>query len=204
VRSGLNDHNRLDKKEGTEMDAKNFISEQTVSGWLLILGGIIFVPGGLLFTGRAIFKWPAAQSQSYLIWERGFVMAAILVATLGFVVLERLLEAAGDRILAPIGLTIFLIGTVLVLVAEALGLDGQETIHIPIVVFVVLAFLGQAAFGAAILRSGFLPGWVGWVTIIWNLAWLVILPIARPQDVYYPWLHYVAPVTIGITLLVGR
>lgn len=185
------------------MDVKTFISEQTVSGWLLILGGVIFVPGGLLFTGRAIFKWPAAQSQGYLIWERGFVMAAILVATLGFVVLERLLEVTGDRILAPIGLTIFLIGTVLVLAAETFGLDGQERIHIPIVVFVVLAFLGQAVFGVSILRTEFLPGWVGWITVIWNLAWLIILPIARPADMYYPWLHYVAPLLIGIALL-GR
>jgi hypothetical protein len=186
------------------MKINDLTSQQMVSGWLLILSFIIFVPGGLLYTGRAIFKWPAAQSQSYLIWERGFVMAAILVATLGLVVLERLLEAAGDPILAPMGLTIFLIGTVLVLAAETFSLNRQEMIYAPIVAFVVMAFLGQAAFGAAILRTGFLPAWVGWATIIWNLAWLVILPIARPQNVYYPWLHYVAPVIIGIMLLVGR
>ena len=186
------------------MDLKVLTSQQIVCGWLLILSGVIFVPGGLLYTGRAILKWPAAQSQSYLYWERGLVMAAILDATLGLVLLERLLGAAGDQILTPIGLTIFLIGTVLVLTAETLSLGRQEMIYAPIVVFVVLAFLGQAAFGAAILRTGLLPAWVGWATIIWNLAWLVILPIARPQNMYYPWLHYVAPVIIGIMLLVGR
>ena len=186
------------------MDVKDLISEQTVSGWLLILSGIIFVPGGLLFTGRAIFKWPAAQSQSYLIWERGLVMAAILVATLGWVVLERLLEAAGDRILAPAGIVIFLIGAVLVLVAEAFTLSRQVQVHALVVIFVALIFLGEAAFGASILRTRLLPGWVGWVTIIWNLAWLAILPVARPQDMYYPWLFYVAPEVIGIMLLVAR
>ena len=186
------------------MDLKALTSQQIVCGWLLILGFVIFLPGGLLYTGRAIFKWPAAQSQNSLYWERGFVMAAILVAALGFVLLERLLGAAGEQILAPLGLTVFLTGTILVLAAETFGLDRQQMIHAPIVAFVVLAFLGQAAFGAAILRTGFLPGWVGWATVIWNLAWLVILPIARPQDIYYPWLHYVAPLMIGITLLAGR
>ena len=131
-------------------------------------------------------------------------MGAILVATLGLVLLERLLGAAGDQILAPIGLTIFLIGTVLVLAAETFGLDRQEMIYAPIVAFVVLAFIGQAVFGDAILRTGLLPVWVGWATILWNLAWLVILPIARPQDIYFPWLHYVAPVMIGIMLLVRK
>jgi hypothetical protein len=186
------------------MDLKNLTTQQTVCGWLLILSGIIFLPAGLLFTGRAILKWPAAQSQGYLYWERGLVMAAILVATLGLVLLERILAVAGDGILAPLGMAIFLIGTVLVIAAEAFSLSQQEYIYPPIVVFVILAFLGEAAFGASILRTGILPAWVGWTTVIWNLAWLVILPIARPQDMYFPWLFYVAPELIGILLLARR
>ncbi len=186
------------------MDLKDLSMQRTVCAWLLILGGIIFVPGGLLFTGRVIFKWPAGQTQGYLYWERGLVMAAILAAALGFVLLERLLGAAGEQIFSTLGLTIFLIGTTLALAAESFGLSQKEYLYPPLVVFVVLAFLGQAAFGTAILRSGLLPAWVGWATVVWNLGWLVILPIARPQDMYYPWLHYVAPVMIGISLLVGR
>ena len=183
------------------MGAKDVLSEQVVAGWLLILSGMIFLPSGILYTGRAIWKWPAAQSRGYLYCERGLVMGAILVATLGFILLERLLEGAGDKILPPLGMTIFLLGTVLVLAAETFSLHQQEYIYAPIVAFVILAFIGQAVLGVAILRTGFLPGWVGWVTVIWSLAWLVILPIARPQDMYYPWLHYVAPVMIGIALL---
>jgi len=130
-------------------------------------------------------------------------MAAILVATLGFILLERLLEDAGDRILPPLGMAVFFMGTVLVLAAETFSLHKQEYIYAPIVAFVILAFIGQAVFGVAILQTGFVPGWVGWATVIWNLAWLVILPIARPQNMYYPWLHYVAPLIIGIALLRG-
>jgi hypothetical protein len=183
------------------MVEKSLVSVQVVAGWLLILSGITFLPAGMLFTGRAIWKWPAAQSQSYLFWERGLVMAAILIATLGLMLLERLLEAAGDRILSPLGMTIFLIGVVLVIVAETFFLSQQEWAYAPIVVFVILAFVGQATFGVSILRTGLLPAWVGWATVIWSLAWLVILPIARPHDMYYPWLHYVAPLLIGVALL---
>lgn len=186
------------------MLAKVLFSEKLAAGWILILSALIFLPAGMLFTSRAIWKWPAAQSQAYLYWERGLVMAAISAAALGLVLLDRLLEAAGDRILAPMGLAVFLIGTTLVLAAETFSLGRQEMIYAPIVAFVVLAFLGEAAFGASILRTGLLPGWVGWAAIVWNLAWLVILPIARPQDVYFPWLHYVAPLTIGITLLIRK
>ena len=67
----------------------------------------------------------------------------------------------------------------------------------------MLTFLSQALFGAAVLRTGFLPAWVRSVTILWNLGWLIILPIPRPKDMYYPWLHYVALLLTGITLL-GR
>ncbi|MFZ0546991.1 MAG: hypothetical protein WAM60_16200 [Candidatus Promineifilaceae bacterium] len=180
------------------------MSEQTVAGWLLILSGVTFLPGGLLYAGRAIWKWSVAQTHSFLYWERGLVMAAVLVATLGLVLLAQLLVGAGDKIFAPLGMALFLISAVVVIVAEAFFLNGTEGSEVPFVVFIVLAFLGQAAFGASILRSGLLPGWVGWATILWNLAWLVILPITRPQNMYYPWLHYIAPLMIGVMLLLRR
>ena len=186
------------------MLARDLLSEKIVAGWLLILSGVIFTGGGMLYTGRAIWKWPAGQARGYLIWERGFVITAVLVATLGLVLLERLLEAAGDRILPPLGLTLWLISATLMTAAETFSLSQQAGVYAPIVVSVILAFVGQAVFGMALLRTGLLPGWVGWFTIIWNLAWLIILPVARPSDMYYPWLHYMAPLLIGIALLLKR
>jgi hypothetical protein len=178
-----------------------FFPIQTASGWLLILSAIIFVIGGFLYTGRAIWKLPAGETHGYLLWERGFVIAAILVATLGLVLLERILEGAGENVFSPLGMTIYLIGVVLVLVAETYNLSKHEWLYAPIVVFISLAFLGQAVFGLALLRTGFLPAWIAWATILWSLGWLIVLPIARPKNMYYPWLHYVAPLLIGIALL---
>lgn len=184
------------------MAGKVLTAAPVVAGWLLILSAQIFLVGGLLFTGRAIWKWPVGQTHRYLLWERGFVMAALLIAVLGLTLLDRMLEAAGDTILAPIGLVLLLIAAALFLVAETAFIGRQEWNYAHIVTSVVLAFLAQAVFGAALLSTGLLPGWVGWAAILWNLGWLVVLSIARPQDMYYPWLHYVAPLLIGISLLV--
>ena len=185
------------------MTANSFIPEQTAAGWLLVLSGLIFMVGGMLYAGRAIWKWPAGQTQRYLLWERGFVIAALLVAVLGLTLLDRMLEAAGDKFLAPSAQALIGIGAAVIVAAETFSLSRKEWIYAPTVAFVVLAFLGQALFGASLLRTGFLPAWVGWATILWNLAWLAILPIARPKDMYYPWLHYAAPLLVGIALL-GR
>lgn len=171
---------------------------------MLVLSGIIFFAGGLLYTGRAILKWPFAAAPAFLCWERGFVIAALLAAVSGLTMLERMLEAAGDRVLAPAALVMLLIGTALVINAETLLISGRGLAYAPVVAFVVLAFLAQAALGAALIRTELLPGWVGWAALLWNLVWLVVLPIARPRDMYYPWLHYATPVLIGIELLVTR
>jgi hypothetical protein len=185
------------------MNTYSFLSPQTAAGGLLILSGIIFCAGGMLYTGRAIWRWPAAASPAYLYWERGFVIAALLTAVAGFHLLEKMLETASKSILAPTGMMFFLLGAGIGLFAEAFFLSKQEWLYAPIVIFVVLAFLAQAFFGAALLRTDLLPAWVGWASILWNLGWLVVLPIARPRDIYYPWLHYAAPILIGIMLLIN-
>lgn len=176
----------------------DLLSKQVFSGWLLITSFLIFFAGGMLFTGRAIWKWPAASTPAYLYWERGFVMAAMVALTLGLTLLERRLEAAGEVLVAPAGMVIFLVGAVLILTAETFFIGHQEWNYATVVVSVILTFLGEAVFGAALLRAALLPGWVGWATIIWNMGWLIMLPIARPNDMYYPWLHYMAPLLIGI------
>jgi hypothetical protein len=186
------------------MFIKGVFSDQIISGWLLILSAIIFCVGGMLYTGRAIWKWPSGQTHVYLVWERGFVIAALLVAVLGFTLLERMLEAAGDRLLAPSGMALLLIAAAVITVGETFFISRQGWIYPAIVVFVVLAFLAEALFGGGLLRTGLLPAWIGWTAILWNLGWLVILPIARPAEMYYPWLHYLAPLVIGIGLLVKR
>ncbi len=183
------------------MDGQSLLFERQIAAILLIACFLIFVVGGILFTGRAIWKWPVGQTAGYLRWERGFVVAALLVNVLGLALLEDLLRAAGDSIIAQLALVTYLIGAVVVIVAEMTYLHNREWVYPQIVLHVVLAFLAQAAFGVALLQTGLVASWAGWTTIIWNLAWLVILALASPRNMYFPALHHVAPLLIGIALL---
>ena len=183
------------------MDVQGLLIERRITASLLIFSGIVFLVAASLFTARVIWKWPAGQSETYLRWERGVVIAGFLVNVLGFVLLEDKLRTAGDTMIARMALVIYIIAAALMAVAETNYLSNRQWVYPQIIAHVVLAFLAQAAFGVGILRTELLPNWVGWVTILWNLGCLVVVPIFYPNDIYFPWLHYVAPLIIGIALL---
>lgn len=172
---------------------------------LMIFGFVVFGVGGMLYTGRAIWEWPAAQTARYLLWERGVVIAALLLNVWGLVLLEAMLHDAGDSSIARLGMVTYLFGAVVVVVAETTYLGKHESTrewnYSQVVFYVVLAFLAQGAIGAALIQTELVAAWVGRATIIWNLAWLVILLIFSPRNIYYPVLHHVAPLLIGIALL---
>ena len=168
-------------------------------GFVLLFGGVI-----MFGTSQGISVSPA-----YIQLERSFVIAAVVVTTLGFAILEGILREAGDRVLSRIGATAFLFGMVLIVVAEAHQL-GNSILDDPFElilhrIFVVLASSAAAAFGAALLRTRTVSGWVGWATILWNVGVLVGLPVfnvlAGNPGYYYPILQFVMPLVIGIALI---
>lgn len=177
------------------------LSDRSIAASLLILSFMVFAVGGVLYTGRAIWKWPVGETAGYLRWERGFVIVAVLATVLGLALLEDILHSTGDSVFARLGMVMYLFGAIVVVVAETAYLNKREWNYPQVVLYVVLAFLAQAAFGAAVLRTGLVAGWVGWATIIWNLAWLVAMLIFSPRNIYFPVLHHVAPLIIGIALL---
>jgi hypothetical protein len=195
----LQRHHRLERKRGKMMDG--LLSEHQSAASLLILGFVVFTVGGILYTGRAIWKWPSGQTARYLYWERGFVMAAIMATVLGLVLLEDMLNRAGDSGVGRLGVVAYVFGAVVVVTTETNFLNKREWAYPPVVFYVVVAFLAQAAIGMALLQTNLVAGWVGWFAIVWNLAWLALLSIVRPRDVYFPVLHHVAPLLIGIVLL---
>lgn len=183
------------------MNIQDLLSERHLAASLLILSFVVFLVVGYLFTARIIWRWPAAQTDLHLRWERGLAITAFLISVLGFVLLEGLMREAGESVLARLAMAFYLVGAAVLVVAETAFLAQRDFVYPQIVAHVVLAFLAQAAFGAALLRTGLVTPWVGWATIIWNLVWLGILPLAFPRDMYFPWLHYIAPLAIGIALL---
>jgi len=149
-----------------------FWGSQRAAGALMVVAIIPLALGVFLFLSRNGVQGGAPRSTALFVWERGSILAAVVLTTLGLALFEAVLYETGGRVLARV-----------------------------IVVFVVLAFLGQAAIGGALLQSNLLPAWIGWTTVVWNVALLVVLPIVTPGDIYFPVQHHLMPLLIGISLL---
>ena len=190
----------------TPMFGQAWLTAHRVTGGLLVAGGALVFVGILMYGARVFLHAPIGARPGYYQWERGSIVSGFITLALGLAGLSSLLRLAGDPLLAEVGLTAFVIGAVVLSVAEVSWLttaglpDGLTGALVRI--FVVLAFLSQGAFGAALLQTGLLPGWLGWITIVWNIGWLVVL--FRVPDPYYPVLHLQFPVLAGILLLASR
>ena len=60
------------------MNGQTLLSERQITAILLIACAAVFMGGGILYTGRAIWKWPAGESAGYLRWERGLRRGGLL------------------------------------------------------------------------------------------------------------------------------
>ncbi len=169
------------------------------AGTLFVIAIIPAVVGGIMNTGRNELRWAIAQSPQYLHWERSLWIVGIILLTLGMSLFSEMLQAEGEIILSRLGLTGFLFGAVLVVVAEGNMIDTQVWMGYLVRLSVILILLSQAALGGAILQTEQLPRWVGWATLIWNISWLGLL--FRAQDPYYPILYYLMPLIIGVILI---
>jgi hypothetical protein len=176
------------------------ISARTAAASLLVLSFMIFFVAGILFTGRALWKWEIKNLSTYMLWERSLVIVSTVTTSLGLVLLSDLLNAGGDTFLARLGTTAYSFGAVLVVSAETSFVSKEEWNSVQVILYVILALLGQAAIGAALVQIGFTSAWIGWVTIIWNVGFLLIFIIVRPREVYYPVIHFFAPLVIGLGL----
>jgi hypothetical protein len=175
---------------------------ERAAGLFLVLGFVANFAGVVMFNIRGGASGGAPPSSEYYQWERGLLMISIVFTAIGFVLLEGHLDTTGGRVLARIGATTYVFAGILGVVAEALDLSGTGRGLYPlIVVYVVLGFLGQAAIGGALCQARLLAPWIGWVTIVWNLAWLIVLPMITPRDIYFPILHGLMPLLIGVPLL---
>src|SRR5262249_4888723 len=119
------------------------LTERAIAASLLILGAVVFGIGGSLYAGRAIQNLPVGETPSYLLWERGLVIAAVVVNVLGLTLLEDILRAAGDSFLTRLGIVAYGFGAVIVVVAETSFISKREWNYAQVVLYVVLAFLGQ-------------------------------------------------------------
>lgn len=175
---------------------------QRTAGALLVAAILPLALGVFLFFKRNGLQGGLPLRPGLLVWERGAILAAVVLTALGFMLLELAFHGSRGNGLGRLGASAFFFAAVLLVVAEGLGLSGSGGQPYPLIVaYVVLALLGQAALGGAILLSGLLPAWIGWAAIAWNLGWLVVLPLATRHDMYFPVLHHVTPLLIAVGLL---
>lgn len=179
------------------------ISELTVTACLLILSFMVFLVAGVLFTGRALWKWEINNLPLYMIFERTLVIVPTITTSLGLVLLSDMVKASGDRFLAQLGTTAYLFGAVMVVSAETTFMSKGDWNYAQVILYVILALLAQALIGVALLQTGLTAAWIAWATIIWNLGFLIMFTMIRPRDVYYPIIHFFAPLVIGLGLVAG-
>lgn len=163
----------------------------------LILAAAANLTAVVLFNLRDGVNNGPPPTHGYLVAERGLFMAGMLVSALGFCLLAE--RDRGSELLR-FGTLGYLAAGVIGVVAETMSL-AHIGAYPTTVAYVVLAFLGQAIIGLALGRSGLVTPWLAWLTLAWNLAWLAGLSIGSPDDVYYPVLHLLMPIPIGIALL---
>lgn len=184
------------------MGNRSFRQLDRDAGAFLLLGCAANLAGVLMFTFRGGHLGGVPPSSTYYAWERGSIMAAIGLTAVGFVLLDARLDATDGRVAARAGATAYLFAGVLGVTAEALSLRlPDEQVYPLIAVYVLTAFAAQAAIGGALLRARVLAPWIGWTTLVWNLAWPAVLPLISSRDIYYPVLHHFVPLLIGSALL---
>jgi hypothetical protein len=184
------------------MTDQPFWTIKSVTGIFLVVGFVANLAGVLMFFYRGGLQGAAPPSAGYFALERSVLAVAVFLTAIGLVLLEGYLQNTNGQILARVGATAYLFGAVFIVIVEALSLSqGNVNTYPLVVIYVVLALLAQAVIGAALLQSGLLPAWVGWVAVLWNVAFLVVLPLTSARDMYYPIVHHVVPLVIGIALL---
>jgi hypothetical protein len=172
------------------------------AGLVLLSGVIATVPGLLMFWVRGGHRGGAPRNRAHYVMERAGIMAGAGLTAIGFVLLADYLQTTAGRSLAGGGAAAYFFGSVLIVVAEALNLTlGYAQVYGLVVSFVVVACLAQIAIGGAVLQAGSMAAWIGWLTILWNAVCLTGLSLFSRRDMYFPVVHQVAPLVIGIVLL---
>lgn len=151
-------------------------------------------------------------------WTNVVWGVAALALLAGLSMLTMLLEAK-ERVFSRLGLIGFLVAAVLWLIFSAFR--GVLTVQVaqemttagaapayyaPLAqwmfavffIYAALGFLALAAYGVSLLQARWLPGWVGWATLLFSIAMLIVLFV---QGDNLPAFHYLPGLLIGGLLL---
>lgn len=151
-------------------------------------------------------------------WANIFMGAAAVVLLAGLSILTTILEQTQERVFSRLGLIGFLLAAVLWVIFSAFrtvvtiraAQEMQTTDLVPsyyeplaqwgfalFFIYAVVGFLALATYGVSLLQVGLVPGWIGWVTLIFCLSMLAVLLVTGDT---LPAFHYLPALLIGIVL----
>jgi hypothetical protein len=152
---------------------------------LFIVGAVVFWLGARTFPGLSL-QSVEANLEGHL-WTNVNFLVANVITLAGLALLTHVLREAGDDYLSLLGLLFFAFGavfwtlhlafrmTILVRAAVEWRVSSmvpawfdawREWAALLFVIYSVLAYVGLAAYGGAVLRTGWLPRWLGWACIV--------------------------------------
>ncbi len=190
-------------------------SPARVAAGLFILGAVVFWLGARTFPGLALDRIQANPAGH--LWTSANFLLATIITLVGLGLFTLALREAGDRTLSAVGLLIFAFGavfwtlhlTVRMTVMVQAAQEWATTSSPPewfepwrawaallFGLYSVLAYLGLAAYGGALLTLGWRPRWAAWTCVF---AGMFAAPLGGlPLFIHVPlWM-------VGIVLLTQR
>lgn len=141
-------------------------------------------------------------SHGYLVVERSLFIVGMLLSAIAFCLLgDR--GAGGGHPLLRTGALGYLAASIVGVVGESIDLESTGISSL-FVTYVLAAFVSQAVIGLGLRAARLVALWVAWTTVAWNFAWPVVLRLASPDDLYFPALHLLMPLLIGVHMLLRR
>ena len=163
---------------------------QTVGG-LLIGGFVVFLVGAALWKQDYQRPLPEAllaiaQSTRRWRWIHSWMIAGVAITIAGLAALARLLADSGDIVYGTVGFALFAVGGTAWLVAVAwrltalvaVSLETERTRNVPgdiggwsdwfgVIhsIHLLSAYASWTFFGSAVVSSGLIPEWLGWLGV---------------------------------------
>lgn len=168
----------------------------------LLLAALAELSAVVLFTWRDGADGGLPPSYDYLLVERSMFMAGMLLSAIAFCLLADRPTGRENQLLRA-GALAYLAAGIVGVVAEAIDLANAEAYPL-FVTYVLMAFIGQAVIGLGLGAARLVTPWVAWTTAAWNIVWPLVLSVVSPDDYYYPAVHIVMPLLIGLHMLRRR
>ena len=163
-------------------------------GVLLVAGFAALIPGFVVAARSQIGTGYIPPTFSTRVGEVS-VVTGLSLTLLGLIWFDPLLWKAGDRVLGGLGTAAYAVAAVSWIIGTGREIALHEWTYDLEVAFIVAAGLSMLAFGAAVLRTGVIPRWAGWVAVGWSATGLVLF--ALPSENYPPLFVQFVPLLFG-------